>query len=75
MQSQFTHFTPSKGSTLYLCHDCFLKVNSLQSIYDRPSRFMLTLWIFVLADEISYRSHALLHNIFIVTESNQPYIF
>ena len=63
MQCQSTHFTPSKGSTLYLCHDYFLEVNSLQSMYDHPSRFMLTLWIFVLAVEISYRSHALPHNL------------
>lgn len=74
MQCQSTHFTPSKGSTLYLCHDYFLEVNSLQSMYDHPSRFMLTLWIFVLAVEISYRSHALPHNL-LLEKSTSPVFF
>lgn len=74
MQCQSTHFTPSKSSTLYLCHDYFLVVNSLQSIYDHPSRFMLTLCIFVLADNISYRSHALQHNL-LLQRATSPVFF
>ena len=42
--------------------------------YDHPSRFLLTLWIFVLADEISYRSHALPHNL-LLEKSTSPIFF
>ena len=59
---------------LHLFHDYFLEVNSLQSIYDHPSRFMLTLWIFVLADEISYKSHALPHNL-LLQKATSPVFF
>lgn len=42
--------------------------------YDHPSRFLLTLWIFVLADEISYRSHALPHNL-LIQKATSPVFF